>query len=625
MKRSRGPLLAVLTLLPALAWGMPHGTVILNDGRRFEDVDYEVRGREVRVVSKYGATVFPMTDVLRLIPHAAGRPSRAAAPEGEAAAPELGEDWAARFRLDPPEGWELEAGAGPLSRARMRGEGGAWVEVSVRPGADEWALDPVRGRMDREVTEAIRDEHKVRYARVSGGRYGVVNFQGAPVVRVERFTLGEHGADRGQVSLATEVRFRRFGLEYAVTYVADKEAWPQDEAVIDAALGAFSFLPPLEVTAGGYSDLERGFAFALPGPEWAVAARPFDEAEPVTASTRDGRAEVIVRLVAGDDARAAVDAAFEARRKRSRYFAKERAREAEQGGRSAVEFKFEDFSPDGSKQLRFHGLAARCARGIVLVTGSSPQTDEDAKKLEREVDGILRSVRLRDPAALAETISGELEALRHLAAGAEAVRQKKGDEAVRALDRAIAAAPGYALAYALRAEAKKLAGDFDGSREDLARAAELDPHGGYVAEAAETLADEAAALQKQKRWREATEVWIRVYRSSQDEKDLKKLLSCASSLFKEQRRDAGDPNAASEMLADLLEPVETVPEVAEDLAKMHGQAAADLAGAGEFSKAKRVLKRMRKLARANRSDELEELHDKAKERLKKAEDAARGR
>lgn len=78
-------------------------------------------------------------------------------------------------------------------------------------------------------------------------------------------------------------------------------------------------------------------------------------------------------------------------------------------------------------------------------------------------------------------------------------------------------------------------------------------------------------------------------------------------------------------MGDLLEKVETVPEIAEDLAKMHATAAADLAGDGEFSKAKRVIKRIRSLARANRSDALEEMCDQAKAKLKKIEDKARGR
>ncbi len=620
-----GPTAAALLVSLGLstAWAAPHGTVLMRDGRRFDDVEYEVRGTRVRVKTKYGAATFDLADVLRLIPMAPSSDAPSVEEEEEEEE-ERGIDWPTRFRLEAPDGWELTDPSGPLVRAALRHqEQDALLEVTVRPAVGTWDLADPRGRLAREVTDGISAEQATFYQRAGRGRFGVADYQHDRVVRIDGLTVTEYGAGRAQRSVS-ELRFHRFGLEYALTLSLSKEtAQSLPAEAQEAAFAAFSFLPPLERTDHTYSDFDRGFMLRVPGEGWQLIDRPFEERRPLLARTRDGRAEVSVVVLEGSDPRQAVEKDIAERRRRSRYLEGERIERSELDGADVVKFMFEDFRPGGRKKLRYQGFAARLRGSILLVTGIAPLSDEDARKLQGEVESILASVRLQDLEHLSARMRRQKDALAYVSAGANAMSGRKNDEAVQKLDRAIELYPNYALAYYLRAQAKKNLRQFDASREDLTRAGELAPGRGYDAELIATVAEEAAVEQRQRNFRQAAELWIRAYRSSKSARHLTELCRSLEGYGREAKGEAQYERARE--LQTLAKPVETVPKVAETLAKLYGHAVNELARANQFLKAKRILGLLRRLGRVNRSEPLEKAYEQVKERLKQAEDRAKGR
>src|SRR5690606_21785788 len=215
----------------------------------------------------------------------------------------------------------------------------AVLEITVRPAAGSWELgDDPRGRVDRALTDAINAELATLYERAGRGKFALASYQGAIAVRIDGVSVTEYGATK-ETRDVTEVRFQRFGFEYAVTLSQAKqtEGGLPAEAV-DAALAAFSFLSPLDATEQRYSDHERGFALRSPGGDWELLERPFSEREPLALRTRDGRGEVTVEVLDGASVRAAVDARIAKRREASRHL-------------SALEVA--DATQDGSKVVRF--------------------------------------------------------------------------------------------------------------------------------------------------------------------------------------------------------------------------------------------------------------------------------
>lgn len=623
------PLLAasVAVLLAALASpaaAAPRGTVVMHDGRKFEDVEYEVRGRSVRIVTQYGEVTFNLGDVAKLIP-AAPEPE-AGVEELEEAEEERGIDWDTRFRLEPPAGWELVEPSGPLVRSALRHqERDAVLEVTVRPAAGSWELgDDPRGRIDRSLTDAIGAELATLYERAGRGKFSLASYQGAVVVRIEGLSVTEYGAGK-ETREVTEVRFQRFGFEYAVTLSQGKQAEGSLSAeAVDAALGAFSFLAPLQRTEQRYSDHERGFALRSPGGDWELIERPFSEREPLTLRTRDGRAEVTVEVLEATSPRAAVDGRIAKRRETSRYLEALEVSEATQDGSQVVRFGFEDFRAGGRKKLRFSGVAAALRGQVVLITGVAPLSDEDSRKLQGEVDAILASVRLHDLGRITGAMTRQKDALGYISAGVQAMRARRYDEAVQKLDEAIARYGGYALAYYLRGQARKSMNQFEEYRADLTRAGELAPGRGYDAELVASVALEASVEQKARNWRKAVELWVRAYRSSKDPKHLDELCRSTDGFYKDARKGA-DPYALVRDMQKMLQSVESVPKVAETLAKLYGQAANDCARAGDFNNAKRILRYIRNVGRAAKSDAIGDAHDKLRDRLKQMEDKAKGR
>ncbi len=623
------PLLAasaaiLLVALAPPAAAAPHGTVVMHDGRKFEDVEYEVRGRSVRIVTQYGEVTFNLGDVAKLIPSAPE-------PEGgvedlEEAEEERGIDWDTRFRLVPPDGWELVEPSGPLVRSALRHqERDAVLEVTVRPAAGSWELgDDPKGRVDRGLTDAINAELATLYERAGRGRFSLAPYQGDLVVRVDGITVTEYGAGRETRSV-TEVRFQRFGFEYAVTLSQGKQAQGTLPAeAVDAALEAFSFLSPLDATAKRYSDHERGFALRSPGGDWELLERPFSEREPLALRTRDGRAEVTVEVLDGASARQAVDGRIAKRRETSRYLSALEVGAAAQDGSDVVRFGFEDFRAGGRKKLRFSGFAAAIRGRILLFTGVAPLSDEDSRKLQGEVDAILASVRLHDLDRITSTMTRQKDALGYISAGVQAMRARRYQEAVQKLDEAIARYDGYALAYYLRGQARKSMNQFDEYRADLTRAGELAPGRGYDAELVASVALEAAVEQKARNWRKAIELWVRAYRSSKEPKHLDQLCRSADGFYNDARRGA-DQYALVREMDKMFESVESVPKVAETLAKIYGQAANDCARSGAFSDARRILRYIRNVGRAAKSDAIEDAYDKLRDRLKQMEEKAKGR
>lgn len=535
MRRARAlvPLALVLAAAaPALA---THGTVRLKDGRVFQDVDYEIKGNRITITFKNkSSTELSMNDVLEARPEASAEDGGGEGAEGAGAAPSA-QDLAARCRLAPLEGWEPVATPSPLLRVLLKhAQRDATIGVYVRRAAGDLPADLTK-QLPRDLTDDIIADFQARYARgqgspkVSGG-----TLFDAPVLRIEG-TATEFGSTTARK--VTELRFRRFGLEYAVCYAVA----PADEGALAHQVGAifesFSFLPTVTATADAYADYGRGFAVARPNGDWQVLSAPFDEEAPVRLQSADGRAEVAVTVSGGTDADAAVRALFDKRKAGSRHFDAAPVEEAQVSGTAVRRFRFEDFNPGGKKKLLFKGFAAVVLGRVVLVTGVLPVSDEDSKKLEGEVDAVLAGARLFDVETLKAEVQKAQNALLLLKQGADAAAAKRFDEAIGKYDEALALAPSFARAFYLRGQAKKEKGDFPGSKEDLERAATLDPTAGYDAELISIYDKEAEAAERAKNWAEAVRLRQRGFRADRSEDRRRRLLQAAGSYWGDLKKD----------------------------------------------------------------------------------------
>ena len=95
----------------------------------------------------------------------------------------LGVTAEARFRLEPPEGWQAVAPSSPLMRAQLRhNEKDASLAVFIRQVQGDWDLSKGAGK---PIQDEVTADLNARYARAGGARTLVGSLFDAPVVRVE--------------------------------------------------------------------------------------------------------------------------------------------------------------------------------------------------------------------------------------------------------------------------------------------------------------------------------------------------------------------------------------------------------------------------------------------------------
>lgn len=573
------------------------GTIVLKTGRRWEGCEYEIKGDRVHVkfANNRGGTEIAASDVASFIPDGPATSGGDAAEEGEEGTSEQTgpstTDWEGRFRLEPPEGWAATATTNPVMRARLRHqERDASLAVYIRQVSGTFAYDAWTRGTPREVNDEIVADLNARYARTQGQRIVVGSFFDTPVLRVEAqvFELGST-----ELRKLTELRFRRFGLEYALAYTVH----PQHEGALAAGLStlfeAFTFLPAVTHTTSEYSDYGRGFSISRPNEDWQLLGAPFDLELPVRIITDGGRAELNVTLHESTDPEAVVRAIMQKREKSSRFFGDAKVESGEQRGTPVKRFRFEDFNPGGSKKLRFEGFSAVLEGKVVVVTAIHPVSDEDAKKLEGDLAAMLSGARLWNEEHIRRTLGDSQNAIALLAQGAAASAQKKYPEAIEKYDQAIRLCPGFARAYYLRALARRDQKDARGYREDLEQAATLDPDAGYEAGLSDSYLIDAAAAESAGNLAEALRLRLRVWRGSKSAPHLQLVTNTAGKLWAEQKRDTKQIPTAISGLEREMNPVKSEAPIAAFLASIYREAAQLFVRENNFSKAKTYARKAR--------------------------------
>jgi tetratricopeptide (TPR) repeat protein len=608
-------LVVVADVLVGVARAEPTGTVELNDGRKWEHVEFEVKGDRlyVKFPNNMGGTDISMAEVKSMRVDS-GPPPGEASTEGEGdEAQEQGPtavDWEGRFRLEPPDGWAAAAPTSPLMRVMLHHkERDATFAVYLRQVSGDWTIDPATRQLPREVQDDVTRDLTARYARSSNARVTFGTLFDTPVVRVEGAQVVAYGSTT-QKKL-TELRFRRFGIEYALAYTVTQ----QDEGALapglDALFRSFSFLPAVTISDDEYGDYGHGLALSRPNADWTVAAAPFDDEQPVRLSTADGRAEVLVQLRPGADAEAVLRALLNKRQQGSRYFTNSTVSAADQGGVPVKRFQFNDvLDKTGRKILLFKGLSAAVGGQVAIFTGMIPQSDVDAKKLEGEVDSILAGVRLWDPERLRQSLSKAQDAMAFVSQGSAAAQARRFDEALQKYDQAVQLFPGFARALYLRALAKKELHDFDGSRADLEQAAQLDPSAGYDAELAVTYDGEAKALEDQKNWAEALKIRIRIFRSTKNDPNARKVVADAQQVWSDMKKDtrALQLDRSLTSLERDLRPLNEEAQIATFLATTFREGAQMFMRDKNFSKAKKWAQRAQRVTSdANQTRQADQL------------------
>lgn len=529
----------VLAVATGEALAAPTGTVELNDGRKWENVEFEVRGDRVHVKFVHGAVDFPMSDVKSLragTSSSGGGGGDEDAAQEDAAGQASARDWDGRFELSPPEGWVVAAPSSPLMRAHLRhGQRNASLAVFIRQLAGApWTPTPDARNIPREVVDDIGRSLNDRYAKVQGARAIVGSLFDTPVLQVEA-TVNEYGETVNKKLV--EMRFVRFGMEYALAYTVAQA----DEGALSSQLPrlfeSFTFLPVVTHTEAEYADYGRGFAIARASDEWKLVGAPFDPEQPVHLSIDGGRAELTVRVHPGTDAEGVVRTMMSKRQEKSRYFEGAKVEPAEHDGVAVRRFRFEDFNPGGRKKLLFRGFSTVLAGKVVVFMGVHPVSDEDARKLEGELSTMLDGVKLWDPDRLRRRLADGQNALALVSQGMAASSAKRFDEAVQKFDQALQLRPDFARAWYLRALAKRDLNDFKGFREDIERAAQLDPNGNYDAALASSYAKEAEVLERQKNWAAALPLRVRVYRAERTDANLRLLTTAANNVLAEYKKD----------------------------------------------------------------------------------------
>lgn len=578
------------------------GTIVLKTGRRWEGCEYEIKGDRVHVkfANNRGGTEISASDVASFIPDAVGTGGTDAeegdGEEGAEAAGPSTLDWEGRFRLEPPEGWTAAATTSPLMRAHIRhAERDAGLAVFIRQVTADYAPEASAGarNVPKEINDEIMQDLGARYARVQGQRISVSTFFDTPVLRVEAQTF-EHGST--ELRKLTELRFRRFGLEYSLAY----SVHPQHEGALAAGLStlfeAFSFLPTVTHSPSEYSDYGRGFSITRPNEDWQLLGAPFDQDLPVRVITDGGRAELNVQLHESTDPEAVVRSIMAKRQKASRFFGDSKVESGEQRGTPVKRFHFEDFNPGGSKKLRFEGFSAVLAGKVVVVTAIHPVSDEDARKLEGDLATMLTEARLWDGEHIRRALADSQNAIALLAQGAAAAAAKRYPEAIEKYDQAIRLCPGFARAFYMRALAKRDQKDARGYREDLEQAGALDPAAGYESGLAESYLIDAAAAESAGSLSEALRLRVRVYRGSKTDANLRLVTNTAAKIWADQRRDSKQiPGALSGIEREMLQLKAEAP-IAAFLASLYREAAQTYLRENNFSKAKTYARKARNIS-----------------------------
>jgi tetratricopeptide (TPR) repeat protein len=561
------------------------GTVKLRDGRTFENVLYEVRGSKVWVKRKHGPVTYRLSQVKDLIP---------AKPEGPSVegGDELGVDWSARFRLTAPKGWKLVKPNLPLVRAQLvHNSRKANMLVRVRPAGKTWRF----GRDEKSsVGKLISEELGTFFAKCSA-RPDIGSLHGAPVYRISDAKATPYGASKGGKLILHEVRFQRFGMEYALTITIGEDDAGALEQALDPVFASFSFLPTLQVDKAVYSDHARSFTLKLPLDSWTMRAAPFDNDRPLTLRNGDGRVSVDVEIAAGKDVEQLVRARLDQRKRKSKGMKKEQVQHERISGTEVIRFSFEDFRSGETKLRRFNGFAAQAGGNMVFLIGQLPVSDLDADKLARELEALYQTVRVGNPRGLAAEARTASSAWELIAQGNEHLTKDRHGEAAQRFNEAIEALPGFALAHFLRALARKGKGEFAGYKEDLEEAVRLDPNGGFGVGLGGVAKDEAIAALKSKNYATALTLWARVYSSEASADNLKNLVLATTKLWQEMKK-SGEYNGYKTIDRELKKQY-AEGKIAEEVFKICIQASESWLRKKKYSAARKPLRTAKKLLR----------------------------
>jgi tetratricopeptide (TPR) repeat protein len=464
--------------------------------------------------------------------------------------------------------------------------------VTVRPATSEWSFDT---RANKTEVEEITRDLTAQYAKVSNVRPLPGSWWGSPVYRLDGVRVTDFGEAQQEKALV-EVRFRRFGLEYAVSLVVGKADQGTLLPRAEELLQVFSFLPPVSEHDGTFIDFSRGYALARPGPDWQLLTQPFHEEEPVKAVFDGGRAEVAVQLTKGKQSPTdMVQELITSRRSASPYFEIKDQGKGERDGIEVANFSFEDFRENGRKRMAYKGFAAVIGEQGLLFVARSPITDSDARKLQSDAERALAGVRLLDTAGLAGVALQAQNALSLLSQGWTSYANKRHPEAISQLDEALGLVPTYARALYIRALAKKGAGDFAGFRADLEQASQLDPEGGYDTVLGPSYAEESEAEAKTKNWARAADLRLKAWRATKDDKHQAPWLTCLRGLWtdgfvKDKQFDKGLKDIEPRV-KDLLEK----PAVLDFWKKTVAEGVTNLTREGDFGKAKLWVRKLKRL------------------------------
>lgn len=611
--------LGALLLGSAPAHAAPTGTIVMQDGRRYEGVEYEVRGKNVWVKKSTGEFTYPLAIIKELIPDRS-----VGGPELREDGPEAG-DWLARFVLEPPPGWRAAEAKMPLVRGVLRHEErDAVLRVSVRPVDVAFPADlkAASRNLPRELTDSISRSVQAFYARVDRIQPGVKTYKNTSVIRFDRLNVNGYGG--GPPRILTQVRFQHDGLEYSLSYEVSKDDEGALRHQVDEVLESFSFLPALDINERSYRDYARGFELAYPD-DWALDPHPFHETEPLRLITAQGRGEVIVTLAEETDADRVVRDMLEQRKKASKHLEGDRVASEERDGGKVVGFEFQDFKPGGRKKLRYKGFAALIQTHVLLFVGMSPLSDEDSAKIEAEVDAILDSIHLHDPDRIRAKLTKEKDALDFVSQGWAEYSRRRFTEASQRYDDAIGADPTYAEAYYLRGLSKKELKDFEGYEADLTKADELDPQAGYGEALASLDREKGKAALDRKDWDQAIDLLSKTYRRTKDKKakeELQRDLDKAVGGAWDKEKKAANYYRGAKELGTKLKALRGDAPIAKILVGVYKDAAGQLAKKGEFGYAKTLATEIKGIGRANRDDKLEEegrnLYNSLKDQQEKA-------
>lgn len=432
-------------------------------------------------------------------------------------------DYDARFLLERPSAdWKiLKKSLSPRIRAQMNHVAkNAFIQVSVRPLATPWGDGKdaqKRVQSDSEV-ELRKDFDRFNGLRVEQGE-----LLGAPV-----FELRYSGVPLGEKSEHefVEARFERNGLGYAVTAGAERGIFNDLLPALRRAMEGFSFTGGVASDEDGYADLGLGFSVARPASSWAMLTRPFDDKNPVELRNPDGRA--IVKVVVTDsDERTSIGATnvfLKERSRSSKLTVEPEQKTIDRNGVPIEVFTFKGFEAGGVKMRAYRGAAALVGKKLIAAVGEAPDTDEDAARLQGEVQLALDRFTIHDPNIAAERFRRGAQALAAFTEGVDAARRRNHEEAVKKLTGAIQLFDSYARAFYLRALSHQELKKWKEYREDLEAAAKLDPGPEYQAAIAKSYSLEAQELIGQKKFPEAESALRRALKADPKDEGLRHAL-----------------------------------------------------------------------------------------------------